>query len=474
MVHKCKRLILLVFLLLFSVACKKDTGGVQNPIPNFSVKAFPGFLEAEISWEVSGNDSSVLYSIYLENILVAQNITDQHFVFENLTEKTFYSGKVVATDNENNTKEAGFSFITLLAKPPADFQLVTNAITSDSISISWEIPIDPQGSKVLFDIYLNNQIVRKDQTKPGLDLGGLEPHSVYYIKVVARNSFIKTTSSSMYFVTLAAGGAKLLHKNMVCQGLKREYGYYLPSGISNTNPALLIYLHGAAGVAWPELTTSPLKDIAEREKFIFAMPQALKGTTSDGTYLQWNAHEVLAWDDVLFIENMVDALSAKYAININRIYLCGMSNGGFMTFYTVSRSNKFAAIAPMSGLMSNNIYVKYNTDWPLPLLYIHGTADDIVPYNGLSWMPPVEDVINFWVKNNNCDTIPTVTQLPNVATNDGSTVTLFNYKGAIPKSEIYFYRINGGGHSIAGYEPGANQDFSAFEAIWDFVKTKSK
>ncbi|MFZ4546548.1 MAG: fibronectin type III domain-containing protein [Bacteroidales bacterium] len=467
-------LFLFVISLLTLVGCNKDIVDDQNSIPDFTIKATPGFLEAEITWDLSKNDSSISYSIYLGNALITQNSRDQNFVFKNLQEQTFYSGKVVALDNENNTKEVSFSFYTLLAQPPANFQLVTNAITSDSISISWESPIDPQGSTVLFDIYLNNKIVSKDQTKPGLDLGGLDPHTVYYIKVVARNSFIKTTSSSTYFITMAAGDAKLLHKNMVCQGLKREYGYYLPSGISNTIPALLIYLHGAAGVAWPELTASPLKDIAEREKFIVAMPQALKGSTIDGTYLQWNAHEVLAWDDVLFIENMIDTLSAKYKVNKSRIYLCGMSNGGFMAFYAASRSHKFAAIAPMSGLMSSNIYAKYKTDWPLPLLYIHGTADNIVPYNGQTWMPPVEDVINFWVKNNNCDTAPLITQLPDIAPNDGSTVTLFNYKGMDPKSEISFYRINGGGHSIAGYEPGANQDFSAFEAIWGFVKTKSR
>ena len=204
------------------------------------------------------------------------------------------------------------------------------------------------------------------------------------------------------------------------------------------------------------------------------MPQALLGTTPDGTYLQWNAHEVLAWDDVLFLTKMIDTLCSKYTINSNRIYLCGMSNGGFMTFYTASRSDRFAAIAPMSGLMTNNIYVKYKANWPLPLLYIHGTADNIVPYNGSAYMPSVEKILEFWIRANACDTTSTVTQLPDKAPNDGSTVTLFTYEGKTPESEIRFYRINGGVHAIAGYEPGANQDFKAFEAIWDFFKTKSR
>jgi poly(3-hydroxybutyrate) depolymerase len=87
-------------------------------------------------------------------------------------------------------------------------------------------------------------------------------------------------------------------------------------------------------------------------------------------------------------------------------------------------------------------------------------------------MPPVEEVMEFWIRNNVCDTVPAITELPNTNLYDGSTVTLFNYHAANPLSEIRFYRINGGGHSVAGYEPGSNKDIKAFEVIWDFFKTK--
>lgn len=355
-----------------------------------------------------------------------------------------------------------------------DFKLVTNIITSDSISITWIKPKDPQGLPVSFDISFNSQIILKDQTKTELNLGKLTPQTSYHIIVSAKDSLNKPTNSRLDFTTLSADDAKLIHKNILYQGRSREYGYYLPSRISYSNPPLVIYLHGAGGVAWPGLITSPFVDIAEREKFIFAMPQALMGTTSDGTYLQWNAHEVLAWDDAMFINNMADTLIKQYHINVNKIYVCGMSNGGFMTFYIAGRTNRFAAIAPMSGLMTYNIYNKYTTNWPVPLLYIHGTADNIVPYNGNQGMPPVENVLKFWIRNNSCDTIPTMINLPNKDPYDGSTVTFFNYHGTNPNSEICFYKINGGGHYIAGYEPGGNQDFKSFEVIWEFFKTKSK
>ena len=353
------------------------------------------------------------------------------------------------------------------------FELVTNIITGDSVSVSWKKPVDPHGLPVTFDISMDNLVISKDQTIAAFNLGRLQPLRLYHLKITARDSLKKSTISRLTFTTLS-GDAKLIHGQTVCEGRQREYGYYLPSGIAGTTPPLLVYLHGAGGIAWPELVTSGFREIAEREKFILVMPQALKGTISGESCIQWNAHEALAWDDALFINALVDSLVAKYTVNTHKIYVSGMSNGGFMTFYLASRTDRFAAIAPMSGLISYNIYNHYLADWPMPLLYIHGTADSIVRYNGDAWMPSVEKVMKFWTRNNGCDTMPVITELPNTNYYDGSTVTLFNYVGRNPRSEIRFYRINGGGHSVAGYEPGSNQDIQSYEVIWDFFKEKSR
>ena len=32
----------------------------------------------------------------------------------------------------------------------------------------------------------------------------------------------------------------------------------------------------------------------------------------------------------------------------------------------------------------------------------HGNSDTVVPYNGVVWSVPVEDVHTFWANNNNC------------------------------------------------------------------------
>ncbi len=459
-----------ILLLIVSFSCKKDS----TSLPDFKILVYPAVTEARLILSLSEPDTTISYSVYNNNVLICQNLKAHEFVIKNLAENTRYSGKVVATDRENNSSETTFSFITLINQAPSGFEFVTNFITGDSVSFTWSKSLDPEGGPVSYDILLNNVVIASDQQFLGFTIGNLTPQTHYRIDVSAKDTLHKTTVISMDFKTLKSG-TRLVHKLMTCENYLREFGFFVPSGISNKNVPLVIFLHGAGGVAWPELTGSYFSTIAEREKFIFAMPQALLGTTTGGTYIQWNAHEVLAWDDVSFIHSMIDSLALQYRIDASRIYVCGMSNGGFMTFYLASRSNRFAAIAPMSGLITYNIYGNYQVNRPMPLLYIHNTADPIVKYDGEAGIyPSAEEVIRRWAKANGCDTIPVETQLPDISTADHSTVTLFDYNGNNPKSEIRFYRINGGSHSIPGIETSANQDINAFEEIWAFFRKFSK
>jgi polyhydroxybutyrate depolymerase len=102
---------------------------------------------------------------------------------------------------------------------------------------------------------------------------------------------------------------------------------------------------------------------------------------------------------------------------------------------------------------------------------MHGTADNIVTMNG---NPSLNDVLNLWININGCNSVPEVTELPDLVQDDNSTVTLFRYTGTSDDSEILYYQINGGGHSIPGIEYGANMDINAFEEMWKFFKRHIK
>ncbi len=101
-----------------------------------------------------------------------------------------------------------------------------------------------------------------------------------------------------------------------------------------------------------------------------------------------------------------------------------MSNGGFMSFLlSCQLSNRIAAIASVTGSMTPQTYNNCNPQHPTPILQIHGTADGTVPYNGDStWTKSINDVLQYWVDFNDCNSTPSVSNVPDVNSSDGSTV----------------------------------------------------
>jgi predicted peptidase len=74
---------------------------------------------------------------------------------------------------------------------------------------------------------------------------------------------------------------------------------------------------------------------------------------------------------------MIDDVLANYNVDKSRIYLTGLSMGGFGTWdLAVSYPNYFAAIAPICG-GGNPILVSRLKD--IPVWVFHGKKDDAVP-----------------------------------------------------------------------------------------------
>ena len=150
-------------------------------------------------------------------------------------------------------------------------------------------------------------------------------------------------------------------------------------------------------------------------------------------------------------------------------------------------SNRIAAIAVVAATMeSTSVSPNCNPNRPVPAIYIHGTADPLVPFTGglmtaggtaggtiLSHF----QAIDRWVGLNRCNNNPVVSDLPDIA-NDGTTVKQRVYSGSIVGSEVVSYVVLNGGHtwplgfqylseSIIGL---TSQDMNANEVIWAFFK----
>jgi polyhydroxybutyrate depolymerase len=94
-------------------------------------------------------------------------------------------------------------------------------------------------------------------------------------------------------------------------------------------------------------------------------------------------------------------------------------------------------------------------------------------------------LVRDYVLNNQGNTTPIVTDLPNTNTTDGTTVQQWSYPvgdyfdtaGNPRDAEVLFYRVAGGGHNWPGdstswpaWAAPVNQDFSASAEIWDFFR----
>lgn len=160
---------------------------------------------------------------------------------------------------------------------------------------------------------------------------------------------------------------------------------------------------------------SAAKDsIADKDSFIVAYPQGLQ-TVFPGL----GGMQAPGWTstgeenfDTDFLKAVVEDIDAKYTLDRQRLYCCGFSNGGMMTYVMANTcSNIFAAYAAISGYPINEFHL-HHTSWrPVPFLHIHGKADDFVKH------ALVPNVIEDMVDRNGANPVPTVTtkSLPSTA-----------------------------------------------------------
>lgn len=261
-------------------------------------------------------------------------------------------------------------------------------------------------------------------------------------------------------------------------GKQREYTLYIPAIYDDTKATPLVFnFHGFGSNTFEQMFYGDFRAIADTANFLIVHP---KGTLLNGT-THFNVGGFTlgsTTDDVGFTAALIDSLSAQFTIDQDRIYSTGMSNGGFMSFLlSCQLSDRFAAIASVTGSMTPETFTPCNPQHPTPIMQIHGTTDPVVPYAGASWTKSIQAVLNYWIDFNNCDPVPTTTLLPNVSTTDGSTVEHIVYSGGNKETTVEHFKVIGGAHTWPGTafgSSGTNQDFKASVEIWRFFSRYTK
>lgn len=274
-------------------------------------------------------------------------------------------------------------------------------------------------------------------------------------------------------------------RTVVSDDSERCYYLYAPPDYDPAEPVPVVFsFHGFLSNPTSHALITGWHMLADQEGFLVVYPQ---GT---GFPQRWDAGEtwgVSDVDDVQFLIDMIDDLSAIAAVDAARIYVNGFSNGGGMTVHIgCEAAGRVAAIGSVAGAVVS--MDDCNPSRPLPAMAFHGTADPVVPYEGgdldgwlLRWAAGLTDAPTYflgaeewiasWAEGNGCD--PTPESIP-----PQGDVRGIRYTGCEQDASVVLYTIVGGGHSWPGGMPipfvgKTTRDIDATEELWTFYQAYS-
>ena len=211
---------------------------------------------------------------------------------------------------------------------------------------------------------------------------------------------------------------------------KRSFIMHVPRDLVTPAPVVFNF-HGRGSNAEEELLYTGMTQESEGGRFILVLPDGING--------RWD----LRGGDDAYLQAVYDAVPCK---DTSRVYASGMSMGSAMTFYLACQPDrKFAAF----GGVALAVYSpKCAAAPPAPIIYFHGTKDQVVKYRGgraggtQYVLPPVPKAMRGWASHNGC--------ADKAVTDKGKDVVLTQWSGCSADASIDFYRIDGGGHTWPG------------------------
>jgi predicted peptidase len=147
-----------------------------------------------------------------------------------------------------------------------------------------------------------------------------------------------------------------------------NYLVFFPDKYKESNKEkwpLIVFLHGAfeRGNCLQDVKRNALPKIAEIEEFPFIIiaPQCPENSF-------WKAEQII---------EITDKSLSEFNIDSTKIYLTGLSMGGFATWQIASRyPSKYAAIIPICGGGNTLMATKLTN---LPIWAFHGEKDRVIP-----------------------------------------------------------------------------------------------
>lgn len=236
----------------------------------------------------------------------------------------------------------------------------------------------------------------------------------------------------------------------------RSYVIDLPGRVAGA--PIILALHGGGGNPAQFARNSGLSAPANAKGYAVIYPAgSARGRLN---FLTWNGGYCCAYaaqakiDDVAFLDAVIADAAERFGLNGARVYMTGMSNGGLMTeVYAAARPDALRAAASVSGSLDvDHVRIR----GPVPLLVVHGTADDHVPYAG--GVGPAGKVPTDWASVDavvaafvTAEGVPlTASQRVIDPVKDETRVLATDYTDAAGTVMVRLLAIEGGGHVWPG------------------------
>jgi len=271
--------------------------------------------------------------------------------------------------------------------------------------------------------------------------------------------------------------------SITVDGHRRTYELHVPAGYKAAQTvSLVVVLHGRLGTGHGTAGLTHFDSVSEAHGFLVVYPDGLGRSWADGRGATSSDKDGIV--DVKFLSELIHKLSHDYRIDASRVFVSGISNGGFMSQRVACElSSQVAAVGVVAATMGEITASHCHPEKPVSVMLIQGTQDPLVPFQGgpmgkngsHGTILSLQKAAEKWVDLDACDAKPEVSTLADKAS-DGTTIRREVFAGCKEGAEIIVYTVEGGGHTWPGgkaYLPEiiigkTSRNMNASEALWEF------
>jgi len=239
----------------------------------------------------------------------------------------------------------------------------------------------------------------------------------------------------------------------------RPFEVFVPTRYTASVPMpLVLLLHGIGTSSARMESIVKLEPVAEERGFLYVHPDGTLDAAGDPF---WNATDGCCnaydapVDDSAYLQAVIEQVQSTYNVDPKRIYIVGVSNGGFMAYrMACDHADTIAGIVSVAGATFLDA-TRCGPSGPVSVLQVHGTADQIVPYDGGELIPghpfpSAATTVADWAAYNGCgpDRTPTGLRVDLDGALPGDETVVSRFDGCPTGGAVELWTMEGADHFI--------------------------